>query len=259
MVSSSKLEHDIDLRTAEDVSELLVEMFGSDPGTKSGVIHVAAVTGENQVLRITDQTPKSPHDAFLLNVSRARANVIVTTGRILREEPDLTHGYLGDENMQRSLASWRRDVVGVEDPGRVLVLTSGKDLNAEHPVFSAARSVTIYTSKEGADALTEVAFGAAEVVAVDRPSIRNVIDFLLTDCGVATVSVEAGPSTTPALYERPVKVDELLLSTFRGAIAPALLAGSFVGNDVLHRLFSRTSSYQVCHQSRDWSFQRFVR
>jgi len=262
MVGNSKSGHGVDLHSAEDVSGLLVEMFGSHPLPKRGVIHVAAVattSGENQVLRITAQTPKSPHDAFLLSVSRARANFIVTTGRILREEPDLSHDYLGREDMRSAFTSWRRDVVGMPDPAGILVLTSGKDLNVEHPIFSGARPVTIYTSKEGANTMQKRGFRGVDVVAADRPNIRNVIDFAVTKCGAATVSIEAGPSTTPALYEPPVKVDELLLSTFHGAVAPALLGGRFIKDRVLHQLFRRSSSYRVRNQDGDWSYRYFVR
>ena len=251
------------VKRAEDVSRLLVEMFGSSLGSETGVIHVAAVAAadlaENRVLRITPGTPKSAYDAFVLSVSRARASFIVTTGRILREEPNLTHDYLCGEETNRALASWRRDVVGIREPVRVLVLTSGRDLDARHPVFSGLRPVIVYTTRSGARAVRRRVLPTTRIVAADDPNIENVIDFAVNECGANTVSIEAGPSTTRALYVPSLKVDELLLSAFHGSMAPSLLGGSFLSADVLHRVFRRSASYEVGNDDGKWSFHRFVR
>ena len=60
-----------------------------------GVLHVAAVwetpDGRYRTLRVGEGAIRSASDAVVLSAARARADAIVTTGRILRDEPELMH------------------------------------------------------------------------------------------------------------------------------------------------------------------------
>lgn len=253
------IQGDVNLGSAGEVSSLLLEMFGPNLASGHGVIHVTAVATNRQVLKITSESPTSLYDAFVLSMSRARAHYIVTTGKILREEPDLTHDYLGSALAQRAFLEWRSDVVGIDEPVHVLVLTSGKGVDESHSIFRGPRPVTILTSKQGATTLRDQSFDVAEVVVLDEPNIRKVIDFAARGSNTSTVSVEAGPSTAAVLYESPIVVNELLLSTYHGAVSPTLLSGSFVGEDVLGELFHLESSCRIRNEDGDWTFERYVR
>ena len=54
-------------------------LFGDPLRERPALSHVAAVwspgDGRNRVMKITDRTPKSATDAFVLNLSRARAEL----------------------------------------------------------------------------------------------------------------------------------------------------------------------------------------
>ena len=57
-----------------------------------GVLQVAAVADRAWVaIAIGPAAPSSATDRFVLGFARARSDAIVTTGAILRAEPDLVH------------------------------------------------------------------------------------------------------------------------------------------------------------------------
>ena len=93
---------------ARDLERFFEDRFGAVPGMEKGALHVAAVWrpaggDRNVVLRISDQTPSSEVDFLLLNLARARAEAIVTTGRILHEEPGVVHDLQGPAPVRAAL------------------------------------------------------------------------------------------------------------------------------------------------------------
>jgi riboflavin biosynthesis pyrimidine reductase len=209
-----------DVRTPADVAALGRELLGDDPSLAGRVLHVASVwrdgDGTLRVLRIGPKTPKSRHDAFLLALARARAEAIVTTGRILREEPALTHGPLGPPALRAALAAWRRErLVLALDPW-LLVLSSGRSLDPAHPAFHAPLRPLLFVPAAAATGLRErFAETDVRVVSVPVPDVRLALDHLRR-LGARRVTLEAGPTTTRALYDEPVRVDELWLATYQG-------------------------------------------
>jgi riboflavin biosynthesis pyrimidine reductase len=221
-----------DVRTPADVAALGRELLGDDPARAGRVLHVAAVwqdgAGVARVLRIGPETPRSRHDTFLLALARARAEAIVTTGKILREEPALTHGLLGPPALRNALAAWRRErlVLGL-DPW-LLVLSSGRGLDPAHPAFHAPLRPLLFVPAEAATGLRErFAETDARVVSVPKPDVRLALDHL-GRLGARRVTIEAGPTTARELYAEPVHVDELWLASFAGQPAEAVIGEPFV-------------------------------
>lgn len=209
-----------DVRTPAEVAALGRELLGGDPSLAGRVLHVASAwragDGALRVLRIGPKTPRSSHDAFLLALARARAEAIVTTGRILREEPALTHGPLGPPALRAALAAWRRErLVLALDPW-LLVLSSGRSLDPAHPAFHAPLRPLLFVPAAAATGLRErFAETDVRVVSVPAPDVRLALDHLRR-LGAKRVTIEAGPTTARALYEEPVRVDELWLATYEG-------------------------------------------
>lgn len=242
------------------VNERISELFGDLPGALQGVIHVVAVCKRPDnglsVLKIRPESPKSEADFFSLSLARARADAIVTSGRILREEPDLTHA------LPEELAGWRRSERGKPLAPISAVLTSGRDLDLDHPLFRQSAHALIFTSLEATARLAEgAASRGIELVGSDNPDLIGLLDFLRRDKRALTVSLEAGPSTVLPLYARsPVVVDELMLSIFHGSVPDELFGPAFLSVKELEALFSIRSVEQTLEEtSGRWSFRRFRR
>ncbi len=208
------------LETAEEVTELARSLWGELPAAE-GVVHVTALAGppgaalsELSTLAIDAQSPKSAFDAFALCFARAGADAIVITGQILRDEPEL-HYSLGALGLPEApLLAYRRST-GRRAPPELYILTSGRDLEPEHPALHGWPRAHLVVP-QGAR-LPEAALRRRGVVIEReaRPSARALVSRLRAE-GARRVLVEAGPSTTRALYDTPTQVDELLLSIYRG-------------------------------------------
>ena len=99
-----------------------------------------------RTLRVDDKSPRSSYDWFALNLSRARADFIVLTGTILRDEPLLTGNVLAE--YRAVLDNWRRQVWGRQRPPAVCVLTAGP-IDFTHPLFDDTEGdVYVYTTSE---------------------------------------------------------------------------------------------------------------
>lgn len=250
-----------DVRTPADVAALGRELLGDDPARAGRVLHVAAVwqsgAGVARVLRIGPETPTSPHDAFLLSLARARAEAIVTTGKILREEPALTHGLLGPPALRSALAAWRRErlVLGL-DPW-LLVLSSGRGLEPAHPAFHAPLRPLLFVPAAAATGLRErFAETDARVVSVPKPDVRLALEHLAR-LGAKRITIEAGPTTARELYAEPVRVDELWLASFGGRPAEAVVGEPFVDEARLAAALPEASLPVARDEaSGRWSFSR---
>jgi riboflavin biosynthesis pyrimidine reductase len=190
-----------------------------------------------------------------LSLARARCDAIVTTGRILREEPELRHSLPAD------LAAWRRECRGLPKPPVSIVLTARADLDPAHALLCDANRVIVVTSRDVAPVLSErLGSERLEVVGRDAPSLRDTLSFLQRDRGLPSVCIEAGPSSSRDLYETPLRVDELMLSIYIGAsVGQGVAGGVFVDPPSLARDFARVHACERQEESGPWLFERFVR
>lgn len=251
-----------EVRSPADVAALGRELLGDDPARAGRVLHVAAVWreagGTARVLRIGPHTPKSEHDRFLLALARARAEAIVTTGRILREEPALTHGLLGPPDLRAALAAWRRERLVLASPPWLLVLSSGRGLDPAHPAFHGPTRPLLFVPAEAAAELRErFARTEVHVASVPQPSARLALDHLRR-LGAKRITIEAGPTTARKLYDEPARVDELWLATYAGAAPPSDAIGEpFLEDARLAATLPDASAQSTrVEPSGPWHFER---
>ena len=206
------------------------------------VVHVAAVCGAAatpQVIRIDDDAPRSETDRLVLGLARARAEWLVTSGQILREEPTLQHALGGDPEQDSALWSWRRRVAGLPQPPRLAVL-SRRPLPSAHPAL-LGRSDDSWARLEA-------------------PSLREALDWLRRERGARRIAVECGPQTARPLYDAPCAVDELWLSHFEGAVAEASRGPDFVPRALLEAQMELVQPAQLRdEESGLWRFERWRR
>jgi riboflavin biosynthesis pyrimidine reductase len=251
------------MKSAGDCRRRILEIYGDPLEAPAGVLHIAAVwrdpDGRLPTLRIEADTPRSATDRFTLGLARARADAVLTTGRILREEPALRHRYHEEPAIESALTEWRRAVLGKRHPPTSAVLTSGRALELDHPLFAGPAPVRILTSPGAAAALRDRGLPqGVTACGVEPLTVWRAIG-MLRERGSATVAVEAGASTSRALYEPVLRVDELCLSFFAEAGLGASLRGpAFLPAGRLAALFGPPSSL---HAEREpdgrWLFARF--
>jgi riboflavin biosynthesis pyrimidine reductase len=251
-----------DVRTPADVTALGRELLGDDPARAGRVLHVASVWrdphGETRVLRIGPKAPRSRHDAFLLSLARARAEAIFSTGRILREEPALTHGLRGPPELRAALAAWRRERLVLAHGPWLLVLSSGRALDPMHPAFHGAARPLVFVPSSAAASLRD-RFAATEVriASVPQPSARLALDHLRR-LGARRITIEAGPTTARTLYDAPARIDELWLATVAGEAPPPEVIGEpFVADERIAAVLPEASA--PCEReeaSGTWRFER---
>jgi riboflavin biosynthesis pyrimidine reductase len=250
-----------DIKSSGDVTILGSEILGIDPALTTGCVQPMATwldpEGARVALRICDATPRSETDFFLLNLARARADAILTTGNILREEPNVTHTLQGPGSVPEALADWRRNVLGLRDPPWLLVLTSGRSLDPDHPAFKTSVRPVLFVPEDAAPGLTERFGGMAQVEGVARTGAREAVDWLREN-GAERITIEAGPSASASLYDEPIVIDEIWRSTYqehellRDVIGPTLRPDRTL--DAL--LPSRTGGVIIREPSGPWLFER---
>ena len=248
-----------------DVTRAVRTVYGSDISGAMGIIHATAVwrspDGGLATLNINADTPPSRHDRFVLNLARVRADAILTTGKVLREELSVTPLLIGSPDEVAPLVEWRRIVLGKDGHPVALVLTSGRSLDLDHPFFRGPIPVVVFTSHDAASDIIPAALERSiEVVSHAAPSITAAAAFLQEEMNSSTVAIEAGPSTSLQLYQ-PLVVDELLLSEFLGpALPPSVKGAPFLDPASIDQAFPRRSEpYEVEEPSGPWRFQRWTR
>ena len=98
------------------------------------------------------------------------------------------------------------------------------------------------------------------VVADANPDARSAIRHLQWAKGGECISVEAGTSTTRPLFERPVAIDELLLSVYRETeLDERAMGPDFLSQSQLNAAFAESSAATHRDESGSWSFQRWQR
>lgn len=249
------------LHTASDVERAALALLGDPLRHRPALSHVAAIwspDGERQaVMRIDERTPRSDADRFLLNLARARADAIVTTGATLRAEPSLRFVLEGPE--APAMMRWRIDVHGLLPPS-ALVLTTGADLDPEHPALHGPANVVLLVPQERADAVRKSlrSFKWVNVQGDPRPSLARGIAWLRSERGVRCISVEAGPSVARALYEDASSgIDEVLLGRYtRTELPEDLVAGDLPTRDALAERFR--CAYATRPDADGWNLERWV-
>jgi hypothetical protein len=247
--------------SADGVDSLARALFGDEVATPAGILHASAVAdedGAHRVIRIGAFSPPSELDLFVLNLARARADAILVSGAVLRDEPELRYELGGPGESARGLAAWRRERAGLDAPPHLLVLTRGA-ISLAHPAFHGWARPRVLTTREAAASL-----GAREgvpVVGVDAPSVRGAVAHLAEECGARSILLEAGPSATAELYapgDCPVR--ELWLSVFEGTLDPRARGGTLPRGPELEAAgLVRRSVTRAPQASGPWRFERWTR
>ena len=295
----AKAADDDDATEAADAGELsrrIHSLYGEVDWTRAkGVLHVAAVHGRPAVvIALGPSAPASPVDRFVLGLARARADAIVTSGSILRSEPDLVHRYAESDAQQAVFASWRRDVLGRHEPPSLVVLSGSGEFPTDHPALAAARGGFVWTSPEGRDRIGSALHGALSVEVPDcaegslAESVRRALEHARAVQGAQTILIEAGPTIAATLYPSatldpvatpraedrpcadlarpeagrasgdPAQVDELLLSRFEGELDAEAVGPAFVSEErIAERLGPARTTVSVRESSGPWRFERY--
>jgi len=254
------------IQDADAVALALQELYGVPIGADVGVIHPTAVWGipggDGYVtININEDSPKSLHDRFVLNSARARADAILTTGKILREESALEPGLIGSASETAPILAWRGEILGKPEAPLAMVLTSGRGLDLSHPFFQNPGTIVFTNHTTAEQIMMEALERSVDVVSHPHPSVTTALEYLREEAGCGTVSIEAGPSTSRTLYHPDVIVDELLLSVFHGSSLPrSVRGGDFLSPVEIEGLFlNRSPTFEVRESSGRWSFQRWTR
>ncbi|MEM8609691.1 MAG: hypothetical protein AAGF92_21510 [Myxococcota bacterium] len=253
----------VELSDAKSVERAARRLFGSALDTRPAVSQSGAVwndpgSGLLTTLRIEGHQPKSDLDFLALHMARARADAIVITGQILRDEPTLAYDLRTDPRWGDALVEWRERHWGLWRPPWILIMTESGRIDFGHPVFKGWGRPMIFTSDRTAE--RKLADSPVPVVADAEPSIRRAIQHLQQSRDAECISIEAGPSTSLELYERPTVVDELLLSVYLGTSLDVRAQGApLIELTRLRGRFRTETSSTHRSQHGHWSFHRFVR
>ncbi len=253
----------VELADAASVDRAARILFGSELESRPPVSHSGAVWKDPEsqkltTLRINDYGPKSDLDFLSLHIARARADAIVITGKILRDEPSLRYDLRADARWGDALVEWRERTWGLWERPWLLILTASGKLDFSHPALHGWPRPLIFTSDR--TAARKLADSPFPVVADAEPGIRRAIRHLQVAKDCECISIEAGPSTALSLYEPPAVVHELLLSVYldkalddRAKGAPLIELAR-----LRSRFRSETSATHRC-EGQHWSFHRFRR
>jgi riboflavin biosynthesis pyrimidine reductase len=253
----------VELTDVASVDRAARALFGSVLDVRPTVSHSAAVWRADEdepvtSIRINEHSPKSDLDFLALHIGRARADGIIITGKILREEPDLAYDLRADPRWGDALVHWRERRWGLCDPPWLLILTSGRDLDFSHPVFHEWVRPVIFTTDRAAS--RKLAAAPCPVISDAAPDIRRAIQHLQVARECECVSIEAGASTTRALYESPMVVRELLASVYLEPELDERAQGApLVKLSKARRMFRSETSATHREKGQHWSFHRLRR
>lgn len=260
------------------INQELLRLYGDvDWSTAPRCLHVAAIHGPSgRVVAVGEAAPRSRTDRFVLGFARARASVILTTGAILRAEPDLDPRYAEDEETDAAWACWRERILGVAWRPKILVLSGSGALPTKHPVLSHAEG-WIFTTSPGHERLASMSTSLRVVIDEGGDSEEAPLrasEFALGEVMAferwpdragsrATIAIEAGPTTAAHFYSEAAGargIDELLLSRFEGELAKEAYGPPFIDQAQIEASFGPfESTSTVDEESGRWSFERYVR
>jgi riboflavin biosynthesis pyrimidine reductase len=253
----------VELTDAASVDRAARALFGSPIDTRPAVSHVFAAWRSAEgvpltTININEYAPKSELDWLALHISRARADGIIITGKILRDEPNLSYSLEADPRWGNALLKWRERRWGIFEPPWILVLTESGDIDFDHPVFHGWGRPMIFTSDR--TATRKLAAAPVPVVSDEAPDIRRAIRHLQLSRDAECVSIEAGPSTARGLYERPMVIKELLLTVYmEPSLDPRAQGEPLVRLSEVRSLFHNETSAAHRDSGKHWSFYRLRR
>ncbi|HAC79556.1 MAG TPA: hypothetical protein DCG06_04615 [Deltaproteobacteria bacterium] len=239
------------------VSERIRHIWRDPLEKPAGLLHVMAVAsrinGSLGAMRITPQTPTSGTDQFSLEIARARADIILTSGAILRSEPDLQHG------ISPPATVWRQEVLGKTDPPEIIFISRGQAIPFDHPALQQPGATLATGSATTPQFMREVHRLGIRHRKLPGDSPKALVDQLLS-AKMRTITLECGPSTAAEFYQDSIRVDELMLSWCHGFELPdSLNAGAVESPAGLRRHFgSPRSEYAADDFGHRWSFSRWV-
>lgn len=213
----------LELHSPAEVEAVAESILPGMPLRLTGVSHVVAgVSRDGDLCPFRVQHPAAPRsrwDRLLLDLSRLRAEAIVITGAILRDEPSLV--YACDPGWAEAFAETRR-ALGLRARPLLMILTR-VGVPSDHPALEGA--VEPHILEVGT---------LAEAISAARAR------------GASSVSIEAGPRTATELYRERGRVDELLFHRFPGPLPDNSIAGYFARErDVTARLGEARSRVHV--------------
>jgi riboflavin biosynthesis pyrimidine reductase len=216
------------------VDPSLAQLYAGAALQTTGLSHVVAAVrhaGRLHVLAIGPHAPQSPTDFFVLQATRARADVILTSARNLRAEPHLQHAFVGERS--DALKAYRRSLGKPALPTCAILSASG-DVPKDHLSFADGTPKLVLTLPAREQALAKALRGKAEVLGIAGLSPTSAVTTLRAR-GFGLISLEAGPSTAAPLYaaSASVRVDELLLTLFEGALPDLRGLGPALPDDAL--------------------------
>ena len=260
---------------AASLDQQIASLYGDiDWSSAQGLLHVASIVDSSRaVLAIGPAAPISATDRFVLGLARARAEVIVTTGAILRSEPTLIHRYGENDELDDALADWRSRVCGRSRRPALVVVSRSGDFPIDHPALREAETGIVWTSKDGARRIGSIANDLGHFSVADgsarssvttglADSVASLIEEVSERLDARTILIEVGPTLARTFYPeqagvRP-RIDELLLSRFEGDVANAAIGPSFESESVLASMFSQAqTSVRVDEPSGTWCFERY--
>jgi riboflavin biosynthesis pyrimidine reductase len=259
--------------TQEIESELEL-LFGEsvDWRRESGVLHVTAIAARGrEPIAVGPAAPRSRTDRFVLGFARARADLIVTTGAILRAEPELVHRTSEDPRDEAAWRHWRADRLGRSSSPQLLVLTASGEIPLDHPAVRSSPHTIVWTTRIGRARLGAARARVEVLVGGDPPeageaspmsALAAAIGELRGRSGIETIVLEAGPRSTQGLYETGASVDELLLSVFMGGSFPAVAGPELPATECLAAHFGAAAPrtrVRVEEESGGWIFERYRR
>lgn len=253
----------VELSDAASVDRAARKLFGSELDSRPAVSHSAAAWNNPAsemltAIRINEYGPKSDLDFLSLHIARARADAIIITGKILRDEPTLGYDLRADTRWGDALLQWRERRWGLWEPPWLLILTAGGQIDFAHPALHGWVNPVIFTSDRTAE--RTLADSPIPVVADEAPDIRRAIYHLQTSKDCQCISIEAGPSTALTLYDRPTMVSELLLSVNLDKTLDDRAKGPAVIELArLRRRFRSETSVTHSREGQRWSFHRLRR
>lgn len=278
--------------TAADIEQRLDALYGVvDWRAAKGVLHVAAIAVPSRAMIVPGiAAPQSETDRFALGAARSRADAIVTTGAILRSEPDVRHDASHVEGENRGFLEWRRGRLGLLDEPLLVVLTASGELPVDHPALDSASGGFVWTTSQGAARLRRSSvprfrenagrerarvsseLGNLEIIEGDpeRPPILGAIRALFQRPGIDTILIEAGASATRPLYPESdgfvdgVRCHELLLSRYEGNLMAAAKGPDFFSERVVEHCYAGTggeppqrSEVRIEDTSGSWTICRY--
>ena len=111
----------VELTDVASVDRAARALFGSPLDTRPAVSHSfaawrAAPDAPLTTIRINEHGPKSDLDFLALHIARARADGIIITGKILRDEPNLTYSLDRRSSLGRRLEAVATTPLGLVRP-----------------------------------------------------------------------------------------------------------------------------------------------